>query len=112
MGGLRTNSCCRQKKAAQQNITPVLQRNDAQDQRRFCALMRVALALALPCGADELAQINPYAVEFRYGDEVIQSMSKEEIDAIAKRILNWAEMTVACNHDGSIFQKIVNPRWF
>jgi len=50
--------------------------------------------LTLPCGADELAQINPYAVEFRYGDEIIQVMSSEEIDAITKRMLNWAEATV------------------
>jgi HEPN domain-containing protein len=50
--------------------------------------------LKLPCGADELARINPYAVESRYGDEVIQSMSREEIDALTKRMLNWAEATV------------------
>ncbi len=48
----------------------------------------------LPFGADELAQINPYAVEFRYGDEIIQIMSREEMDAITMRMLSWAETTV------------------
>ncbi|MDP2832901.1 MAG: HEPN domain-containing protein [Pseudomonadota bacterium] len=48
----------------------------------------------LPCDADELAQINPYAVEFRYGDEIIQIMSREEMDAITMRMLSWAETTV------------------
>jgi hypothetical protein len=48
----------------------------------------------LPCSADELAQINPYAVEFRYGDEVIQIMSREEIDAITMRMVSWAETVV------------------
>lgn len=47
-----------------------------------------------PCGADELAQINPYAVEFRYGDEITQIMSREEMDAITMRMLSWAEATV------------------
>ena len=47
-----------------------------------------------PRSADELAQLNPYAVEFRYGDEIIQLMSREEIDAITMTMLNWAETTV------------------
>lgn len=50
--------------------------------------------IALPGGADELAQINPYAVEFRYGDEIVPSLSREEVDAIATRTLSWAEATV------------------
>ena len=48
----------------------------------------------LPCDADELAQINPYAVKFRYGDEIIQIMSREEMDTITMRMLSWAETTV------------------
>ena len=48
----------------------------------------------LPYGAEELAQINPYAVEFRYGDEIIQLMSREEMDAITMRMVSWAETTV------------------
>ena len=44
----------------------------------------------LPYGADELAQINPYAVEFRYGDETIQII----IDTITRKMVSWAEASV------------------
>ncbi|MDD5328585.1 MAG: HEPN domain-containing protein [Sulfuricella sp.] len=43
-----------------------------------------------PSNAEVLAQINPYAVEFRYGDEVISNLSSEEVDVIAAQTLDWA----------------------
>lgn len=49
----------------------------------------------LPSSADELAQINPYAVEFRYGDELIQTLDPAEVDAISARIVTWAAKTIA-----------------
>ncbi len=48
-----------------------------------------------PSNADVLAQINPYAVEFRYGDEVISTLSSEEVDAIATQMLDWAAAIIA-----------------
>jgi len=47
--------------------------------------------ISLPISADALAQINPYAVEFRYGDEIIPTISRGEVESIATRMLAWAE---------------------
>ena len=47
-----------------------------------------------PCRADELAAINPFVVEFRYGDEIVATIDRENVDAIATRMLAWADMAV------------------
>jgi len=47
-----------------------------------------------PSSADELAEINPFAVEFRYGDEVINTLDPLDVDALANRVVNWAMVTV------------------
>ncbi len=48
----------------------------------------------LPHNAEELAQISPYAVEYRYGDDIVPTLSQQEVDALASRILDWATATV------------------
>jgi HEPN domain-containing protein len=47
--------------------------------------------IKLPISADALAQINPYAVEFRYGDEITPTVSSGEVESIATCMLTWAE---------------------
>jgi HEPN domain-containing protein len=50
--------------------------------------------ITLPIDAGELARINPYAVEFRYGEETLPNLSQKEVEAMATRMLAWAEATV------------------
>jgi HEPN domain-containing protein len=49
----------------------------------------------LPHNADELAQINPYAVELRYDDEVITTLNRETVETIATNTLTWARNIIA-----------------
>jgi hypothetical protein len=45
---------------------------------------------ALPISVDELRSLNPFAVEFRYDDEITSSMKREELDALLRAVLTWA----------------------
>ncbi len=49
---------------------------------------------ALPVSADELRSLNPYAVEFRYDDEVIPATTRAELDTLLSAILHWAQQCV------------------
>jgi HEPN domain-containing protein len=50
--------------------------------------------IALPYSAEELGLLNPYAVEFRYGDQAIPLITREEAEALAQDILEWANAIV------------------
>ena len=50
--------------------------------------------VALPCSAEELGQMNPYAVEFRYDDQTVPLLTRQEVDDIAARILAWASAVI------------------
>lgn len=50
---------------------------------------------ALPVTVDELRSLNPYAVEFRYDDEIVPTIAREELDALLSAILRWAEQRVS-----------------
>jgi HEPN domain-containing protein len=45
---------------------------------------------ALPISVDELRSLNPFAVEFRYDDEITSSMKREELDTLLRAVLSWA----------------------
>ena len=45
---------------------------------------------ALPVSVDELRRLNPFAVEFRYDDEITSSMKREELDLLLRAVLSWA----------------------
>ncbi|MEI7537965.1 MAG: HEPN domain-containing protein [Comamonadaceae bacterium] len=45
---------------------------------------------ALPVSVDELRSLNPFAVEFRYDDEITSSMRREELDTLLRAVLSWA----------------------
>lgn len=51
--------------------------------------------IAMPIGMDELATISPYAVEFRYGDEITPSLGRQEVDRIATAMSEWAREFVS-----------------
>lgn len=44
----------------------------------------------LPLSLDELRVLNPFAVEFRYDDEIVSTMTRNELDARLAVILAWA----------------------
>lgn len=49
---------------------------------------------ALPLSLDELRVLNPFAVEFRYDDEIISTMTRNELDARLAVILTWASRCI------------------
>jgi len=51
--------------------------------------------ISLPCEAESLLKLNPFAVELRYDDQVIPRLSNEEATRIVTQILAWAEALVA-----------------
>lgn len=46
--------------------------------------------IALPLSVDELRALNPFAVEFRYDDEIVPTMSRAELNTCTLMLLDWA----------------------
>lgn len=44
----------------------------------------------LPVSIDALRIINPFAVEFRYDDELVPSITRDELEGIVMKVLGWA----------------------
>ena len=44
----------------------------------------------LPVSVDWLRLINPFAVEFRYDDEIVPSITRDELEALVMKVLGWA----------------------
>ncbi len=51
--------------------------------------------IQLPVDSKYLRRLTPYAVEFRYDDEVIHLMSGEDAGRLAMMLLNWAAAEIA-----------------
>ncbi len=49
----------------------------------------------LPVSADELRLLNPFAVEFRYDDEIVALVTRDQLADMLAAILEWA---AACIH--------------
>lgn len=49
---------------------------------------------ALPVTVDDLRSLNPYAVEFRYDDEIVPTITRAELDTLLSTILHWAQQCV------------------
>ena len=47
--------------------------------------------MALPLTVDQLRSLNPFAVEYRYDDELIPSISREALAATLAVVMDWAE---------------------
>ena len=50
--------------------------------------------IALPISADDLGQLNPYAVDFRYDGQLDFLLSKEAGEVMTREILVWATAMV------------------
>jgi len=49
----------------------------------------------LPLPIDALRQLNPFAVEFRYDDELVPAISRETIGSTLSVLLGWAETLIS-----------------
>jgi HEPN domain-containing protein len=64
-------------------------------------LVRLALTLqehdiVVPCSADELRKLNPFAVTFRYDDTDIPLISGTEVEKLVDTMRRWADKVVKC----------------
>lgn len=50
---------------------------------------------AMPLPMDQLRGLNPFAVEYRYDDELIPQTSREALAEILTVVMNWAEGRVS-----------------
>jgi len=50
--------------------------------------------MALPLTVDQLRSLNPFAVEYRYDDELIPSISREALAATLAVVMDWAEQKI------------------
>jgi HEPN domain-containing protein len=67
--------------------------------RRTHDLATLAQALlddgaVLPLSADEFRTLNPFAVEYRYDDEITSAMTREDLQAIVTTVLTWSQLQV------------------
>lgn len=49
----------------------------------------------LPLPTDELRRLNPFALGFRYNDEVMPKIAREELNSMVTTRLDWARRVVA-----------------
>lgn len=49
-----------------------------------------ASGVDLPVSVDSLRLINPFAVEFRYDDEIVPSITRDELETLVMKVLSWA----------------------
>ncbi|MBC7376015.1 MAG: HEPN domain-containing protein [Burkholderiaceae bacterium] len=48
--------------------------------------------ITLPFSLDEFRALNPFAVEYRYDDEITSSMTREELNNTLTKIIGWAKL--------------------
>lgn len=65
--------------------------------RRTHDLAALAQALVvdgvtLPISVDEFRTLNPFAVEYRYDDEITSSMTRAELTGIVAKVLAWTQL--------------------
>ena len=46
----------------------------------------------LPISVDEFRTLNPFAVEYRYDDEITSPMTREELNNIVAKVLAWTQL--------------------
>ena len=49
----------------------------------------------LPVTVDDLRSLNPYAVEYRYDDEIVPTIARAKLDTLLSAILRWAQQCIA-----------------
>lgn len=53
-----------------------------------------AAGTKLPLDIEALRQLNPFAVEYRYNDEIIPSISRIELRETLTRMIDWTEVII------------------
>ena len=48
----------------------------------------------LPLAVDDLRALNPFAVEYRYDDELVSALSRDALDTTVTAVLHWAAIHV------------------
>jgi HEPN domain-containing protein len=48
--------------------------------------------VALPISVDEFRTLNPFAVEYRYDDEITSTLTREDLNNLVTKVLNWSEL--------------------
>ena len=48
--------------------------------------------ITLPVSVDEFRTLNPFAVEYRYDDEITSPMTREELKNIVAKVLAWTQL--------------------
>jgi hypothetical protein len=61
----------------------------------------VELGEVLPLDADDLRLLNPFAVEFRYDDDLVPMMTRAELQVLVMTILSWATQLIEQSVDSS-----------
>lgn len=51
--------------------------------------------ISLPLSLDQLRGLNPFAVEYRYNDELIPEISRPALAATVAAVMNWATATIS-----------------
>lgn len=54
------------------------------------AQLLLSAGIHSPYSPDELALLNPHAVVFRYDDEDIETVSRDQAQAMVENVLSWA----------------------
>ena len=48
--------------------------------------------VTLPISVDEFRTLNPFAVEYRYDDEITSTLTREDLNNLVTKVLNWSEL--------------------
>ena len=48
--------------------------------------------VTLPISVDEFRTLNPFAVEYRYDDEITSPMTREELSSTVAKVLVWTQL--------------------
>lgn len=49
---------------------------------------------SLPVSVDDLRSLNPFAVEFRYAEDIAPALARDEVAKLAATVLRWATAQV------------------
>lgn len=93
-GGDQASACFHAQQSVEKALKAVLTLHQTDFRRTHdletLAALIIDLGIALPVSPRELRRLNPYAVAFRYDDQRVQLVTREDADRMATAILEWA----------------------
>lgn len=91
-------ACFHAQQSAEKSLKAVLTMNQVDFPRTHnleeLAGMLMDIGVEPPFIPKELRRLNPYAVEYRYDDQLVQLLTSEEATDLAAQTLRWAEMLI------------------